>query len=386
MALTRNLFRLCLLLLTSLFLGACADAGRVAATPTPLAPQLSYEKTLYPVERGALVEEHSINGSIIPLKQEPLFFRASGYVSRVPFKGGDAVKQGDVLAEMQVDDLINQLQQAEIELEASQSNLENRQKAHAYEVARAEHGVKIAEINLEQATTSGGKYQLSLAEENLALAKLSLQQASESSFSAEEQAVKRTQLVVDRLKAQIAERQIVAPFDGVLFSHRLSPGKSVEAFETVITIGDPANLVVRTSRIEKLSDQVNESTEAYLVVLSEKDKTYPLKYLPNFTPITSNSIEAADEQFTNDYFYFEMLEVPQSASAGLAVEVMVVTGRQENALLLPPAAVREFGGLQFVIVSEGEKQRRVEVRIGLEGLDRVEVIGDLQEGDLVVGP
>jgi hypothetical protein len=48
--------------------------------------------------------------------------------------------------------------------------------------------------------------------------------------------------------------------------------------------------------------------------------------------------------------------------------------------------IREFGGLKFVIVREGEKQRRIEVQTGLESTTGIEVIGDIKEGDQVVGP
>jgi hypothetical protein len=53
---------------------------------------------------------------------------------------------------------------------------------------------------------------------------------------------------------------------------------------------------------------------------------------------------------------------------------------------LPKAAIREFGGLQFIIVREGEKQRRIEIQTGLESTAGIEVTGDIKEGDLVVGP
>jgi len=62
-------------------------------------------------------------------------------------------------------------------------------------------------------------------------------------------------------------------------------------------------------------------------------------------------------------------------------------GRKDNILLLPPAAIRQYRGLNFVIILDGDKRRRVEINeIGLKTAERWEVSGDLKEGDKVLGP
>jgi multidrug efflux pump subunit AcrA (membrane-fusion protein) len=54
-------------------------------------------------------------------------------------------------------------------------------------------------------------------------------------------------------------------------------------------------------------------------------------------------------------------------------------------LWLPPQAIRTFEGRKFVVVQEGDAQRRVDVKIGVEGEDRVEIVEGLNEGQVVVG-
>jgi multidrug efflux pump subunit AcrA (membrane-fusion protein) len=378
-----------LILILALLFSACSSVGNALPTPTPLPPLLSYEKTLYPVEQGPIAEVFKLEGEVTPATQDPLFFRSSGFINRVPFKGGDTVKKGDIIAELQIDDLLNQLQQAEIDLEVARAALANQVKAREYAIARAEHNVKLAELNLEQAKSSGGsKNQIAMAEENLALAQLSLQEASEEINSFEEQAVRRTELAVERLKSQIAERQIVAPYDGILFRHAIRPGDAVEAFEPLFTIGDPSELVIRTNRTIDLQGKLRENTEAYMRLDPDSEQKFSLRYLPNFAPVSSSLEETKGGQTITDYYYFEMSERPDASliPVGQSVEVEIVTGRNENAMTLPPAVIREFGGLKFVIIREGDTQRRVEVRVGLATNEKVEVIGDLKEGDMVVGP
>jgi hypothetical protein len=86
--------------------------------------------------------------------------------------------------------------------------------------------------------------------------------------------------------------------------------------------------------------------------------------------------------------YFSMPSPPErdQIPVGKTVYLTVELGRDEDALLLHPATIRSFRGRDFVIVQEGDRQRRVDVQIGLETDDRVQVIGDLHEGDQVVGP
>ena len=70
---------------------------------------------------------------------------------------------------------------------------------------------------------------------------------------------------------------------------------------------------------------------------------------------------------------------------GDLVRVEVVVEREDNVLWLPPQAIRTFDGRKFVVVQDGELQRRVDVKIGVEGEDRVEIEEGLTEGQVVVG-
>jgi len=71
---------------------------------------------------------------------------------------------------------------------------------------------------------------------------------------------------------------------------------------------------------------------------------------------------------------------------GDLVRVTVVLERKTGVLWLPPAAVRTFEGRKFVVVQEGAGQRSVDVTLGIESDDRVEIVDGLEEGDVVVGP
>ena len=386
-------------------LAACGPGGITGskATPTPLPAVVNYEAAVFTVEQGAIVSEKELQGEITPSKQDELFFRASGFISRVVVKAGDVVKKGDVLAEMQVDDLLNQLQQAQIDLEVSQSNLAKQKTQHEYDIAKAQADVyqnqkrvELAQMDVENsygASQERAQINLDMAKKNLQLAQENLDLVSQDNDPYQEQAVKRNELSVQRLQGLLEERQVLAPYDCIILRSNIRPGQQVDAFFSAFIVGDPSELVVRAQYDFDLATTLSKTTEARLRLnpSDKQDKGQPINFIPNFTPtsITDQSQVKNSANMTSQFFYFSLpANITEAQSqVGRQVNVVVVVGRKENALLLPPAAIREYRGLYFVIVQDGDRRRRVEINeIGLKSTDRWEVIGDLRPGDQVLGP
>jgi hypothetical protein len=67
----------------------------------------------------------------------------------------------------------------------------------------------------------------------------------------------------------------------------------------------------------------------------------------------------------------------------------VVLERKEGVFWLPPQAIRQFEGRKYIVVKvDDERQRSVDVLVGIESTERVEIEGaveDLVEGWEVVG-
>jgi multidrug efflux pump subunit AcrA (membrane-fusion protein) len=71
---------------------------------------------------------------------------------------------------------------------------------------------------------------------------------------------------------------------------------------------------------------------------------------------------------------------------GEVATVLLRLERHESVLWISPAALRTFQNRDFVIVQDGEVQRRVDIRLGLQSPDRVEILEGLSEGQVVLGP
>jgi multidrug efflux pump subunit AcrA (membrane-fusion protein) len=388
---------LCAILLTS-----CGMASSSKPSPTPLPPMVSYEKAVYTVEVGPIVSEKTIYGEIVPSKQDDLYFNANGYVDRVTVKQGESVKQGDILAELQVSDLLDQLDQANIDMEVAQAALEKGNAQRDYNVQKAqidvtiwEKNLELAKLDLEKAYTKEARdvaqLHLDITEQNLALAKLDLAQAQEAGSTYEQQAVDRNQIAVKRLEALISDRRIIAPYDGIILRSTLRPGTQAEAFDTVFVIGDPADLVVRTQKDYELDPIMTKNTEVRMY-RPDDDKSgtgIPITFMPNFMPLSTEKTTTQTTSTGEEFFYFSLpTDMDRSlVDVGMSVTMIVVIGRKDNALLLAPAAIREYRGQNFVIVVDGERRRRVEInKIGLKTIDLWEVSADLKAGDQVEGP
>ena len=389
-----------LLALLVVFLAGCSSSGGGQPTPTPLPALVSYEKAVFTVEKGSIVSEDDINGEVVPSKQDELFFRTSGYVTRVVVKRGDVVKKGDVLAEQQIDDLLNQLQQARIDLEVAQADLAEYTSQRQYEIERAkvdviiaQQRVELAKMDVQSAAGDNRKraeINLEIAKQSLLLSEQALQLITDNANQYKEQAVKRSELSVQRLEGLLAERQIVAPYDGVVLRSIIRPGQQVDAFYVVITVGDPSELIIRSQYDYDLSTKLTKDSEVRLYSSSDSEQAYPIQYLPSYVPFSTVAEEGGTTQSTSvDYMYFTFPKdlTAEDLPVGRGVFLTLVLGRKNDVLLLPPAAIREYKGLNFVIVMEGDRRRRVEINeIGLKTTERWEVIADLQEGDQVLGP
>ena len=382
----------------------CASGYQGGATPTPIPQIVSTQQVTFTVERGPIDAQRAISGEVITTEQDKLFFRATGPVDQVNVKTGDTFKKGDVLAELQNNDLLVQLQQAQIDLKVSQDNLATDKLQKAYDLQNAESDVVIAQKDVDLATIAvegsyGAQQQtaqinLEIAQEKLKTAQAWLDLVKGRVKSNLEQVVEKNQLTVDRLQKQISDRQLVAPYDGVVLFMRINPGISANAYDdTVALIGNPDRLVIQVPWDNQLATTLTPESKVSLYINKDKSKPYPVQFIPEFLPISTSTggiTTGSGGAITMNFLYFT---VPQDLTAeqlpvGNRVDLNIVLGSKQDALLLPPPAIRGNDAFKYVIVLEDNYHRRVEVvSLGIQSTTQWEVISDnLMEGDVVLGP
>ena len=336
-----------LLVLFAFALSACtAQPAQEEPTPTPLPTPVIPTKPTYQVQIGEVVRKLEFTGRIVPVIQQELYFKASGRVDNVYVKKGDQVKSGQLLAD----------------LESGTSALDLR---------RAEIYLEMARLNQQLAEMQTPRY---LKEYDILMAKQKYE-------------VELAQIALDEIKARVESTQIVAPFDGTVLSVFLSEDTSVEAYKPVIVVADLSELEISSELSDKDMQLLTEgmAVETWPVNSPGQVMNGTIRKLP-YPYGKATEAKATDKEDKTTRISVEGNLEEKGLSLGDLLRVVVVLEKKDNALWLPPQAIRNFEGRRFVVVKDGEGQRRVDVKIGIQGDDRVEIVEGLTEGQVVVAP
>ncbi len=197
-----------------------------------------------------------------------------------------------------------------------------------------------------------------------------------------EASLARAQVTLDKAQANLDSLTITAPFDGEVLSLALTPGMQVTAFKTVLTLVDPAGLEITllptASELAEIS--VGQPTRIRLPNRPGQELSGVVRYLP--LPSSNPSSGQGTDQSVRVSFD----DSNTLLTMGEVATVIIQLEERENVLWISPAALRTFQGRDFVIIQDGDVQRRVDVRLGLKTQDRIELLEGLSEGQIVLGP
>jgi len=329
------------------------------ATPTPFPTPV---RPTFTVQRGDIVVEAKLNGRVVPLALESVFFPISGQVREVYANVNDVVKEGQLLAELA------EAQELRVKAEETRRT-----------IRRAEIDLEIAQLTLEQLRSQGrSENEIKIQELQVELAQMKLDEVLQSL------GIDPNSPVLDELEAQVAQARAFAPSDGTIIA-AVNVGRNVTPATPAFVLGDPDKLeIVADLDSGKGDTEVREMFEGMPVSVTldadaDVKLTGTLRQLPS--PYGTG---ASDENAIH-----VVLDSPPSAStyqAGDNVSVTVLLASKEGALWLPPDAIRSAGGRTFVILNSESGPQRVDVEIGLQTRDRVEIISGLEDGQVVVGP
>lgn len=384
--------RLLLLLSLSLaFLSGCAsqatfgDAitqGEPTAIPTPIVPS----KPVYQVERGTVTYERRFFGRISPVVQEEFAFPIDGRVLETYVEAGAEVAEGDALARLDTSVLENLLLGAEEELAIATSILESADSQARFDSQRARLNLQMAQVQLDYASdnvsdppTGDEALNIHLLEIQRDLAQVAIDELNAGVDPQLRFDVTRAQKRVDEIIDTIAKAELVAPRSGRLVSFSLDPGDPIIAFEPIAVVADLSILEVTD---EMDADDLSELAEAM-----------PLLIQRAVTPgnVYSGTIGSLPSPYglaTDGLVHVSFDEQPpvDEFRVGDRMNFTVLIEERNDVLWLPSSAIRQFSGRNFIVVQNEGVQRRVDVRLGLEGDGRVEILEGAEENQTVIGP
>jgi len=179
-----------------------------------------------------------------------------------------------------------------------------------------------------------------------------------------------------RAAAEAARRRlddyvVHAPSDGVVLRRDAEVGEVVDTPAALFWVGEPRPLRVTAEVDEEDIAEVREGQEALL-----RADAFPGRVL------RATVVQITPKGDSTRKAYRVRLALPEDTPLliGMTVEANIVLRRTDEAVLVPPAAVRD--GRVFVVRRETVEQRAVEV--GVQGPRAVEILRGLARGEAVV--
>jgi multidrug efflux pump subunit AcrA (membrane-fusion protein) len=287
-----------------------------------------------------------------------------------------------------------ELEQAALSLQTAQASYDR--VAHVPDIAMRPEAEALQQATLayaraqaahDQATrqVAQRQYDIQTQQKRVELSRLEVERLRAGVDPRLKQAVTQAELELVDLQAQITDTLILAPFDGQVTGLSTAAGRAVQGFDPVIVVADPTELEVSAEPSADDMRRLSEEQEAQIVPVEYPGQELPgtIRSLP-YPYGSGGTSTGLDEEDRAVHLAVDLSSL--AVDPGDLVRITVVLEQRDDVLWLPPAAIRTFEGRKFVVVQEGAGQRQVDVIVGIESDDRVEIEAGLEEGQVVVGP
>ena len=353
------------------------------------------------VERGDIARSVVATGKIEPLAKVEVKSKASGIVKQIFVHYSDWVKQGQVLVELDKENLQAQVRESRAALQAAQAAEEaasatfERNKVEAEgpdlpflksSTERAQELKKqglIAQALLEDAEKA---YQLALNRQMTSLRNIAVSRADIARAKAQ---TAQAQAALDRAEEDLRNSTIVSPMDGIVLSRDVEIGDAVSSIlvlgsqaTKLFTLGDVSDVYVLGKVDEADIGKVYLGQPARIVVESFKDK----KFSGKVTKISPLGVEK--DNVTTFEVRVSIHNPSGELKANMSANAEIILEEKKNVLLVPEAAViydkQRKTSLEVHDPANEKGRRQVAAKLGISNGVKTELIAGLKEGDKVI--
>jgi HlyD family secretion protein len=353
------------------------------------------------VERMDLVRSVVATGKIEPTTKVEIKSKASGIILKLPVNVGDLVRQGQVICELDQNDLLPRLRQAraalgmaEAALKSAQAEYE-RNKVEALgpdipflkrDMERARQLFRDKLIAQNARDDAEKNYEMAINRQQQAVGNLGVSQAAIARAEAQ---VEQSRAVLAQADEDLRNATIVSPIDGVVLSRDREVGDAVSSILTmgsgatlIMTLGDLREVYVKGKVDESDIGKVYLGQPASIKVESYKDQIFTGKV----TKISPMGVEK--ENVTTFEVRVSISNESRKLMAAMTANAEIMLEERKGVLAVPEGAIiYKKDHSTEVEVPDATLQsgkRRVIVATGISNGAKMQVLKGLSEGQQVI--
>jgi RND family efflux transporter MFP subunit len=366
-----------------------ASCSRTSAqangAPPPEAPAVAVAR----VAVKDLSRTLTLTAEFKPYQEVDVMAKVAGYIKEIDADIGDRVKQGQLIATLEIPEMADDLRRANASVDRSLANVRQAED----ELNRAKSAYDIAQQYYTRLNDASKQRPGLIALQDIddahskALVAQAQVAAANSAVQSANQQVRVNQADVAKVQTMMDYTRVTAPFTGVVTKRYANLGSMIQAGTSSQSQAMP---VVRLSQ--------NNLLRLILPVPESDVSTVHMgQQVEVRVPSLNRSFPGQVSRF-EDKLSFETrtmnteVDVPNPSlqlMPGMYAEVILTLARRPHALVAPVNAVQTEAqnGSSTAQVAIVTPNRRIEFRkieLGIETADEVEVRSGLNEGDLIV--
>ncbi len=353
------------------------------------------------VERGDIARSVVATGKVQPITKVEVKSKASGIVTDLKTDINDTVKQGQVLAQLDQLEIMDQVDAQKAQLAAAESNAKAAEAAIEYDKVTAqapdlpmyqhtyERNLQMSKDGVVSQQALDDTQQKYLAAVNVRDRAVSQISVDRSKLRQAEAQVSQAQSSLKQLEEQLSYTTITSPMDGVVLSRDVEKG---DAVSSILVLGSTATLVMTVGDIHQVYVQgkVDESDigkvylgqPARIKVESFKDKTF----LGKVTRIAPLGVEK--DNVTTFEVRVSIDNPGGELKANMTANAEILLEEHKNVLTVPEQAVLydkdRNASVEVPDPKEKKGRRTVAIKAGISNGTKTEVLAGLKPGDTVI--
>jgi RND family efflux transporter MFP subunit len=325
--------------------------------------------TAYPSQSVTVL---NATGYVVAQRKASTASKATGRLVWLGVVEGSRVKEGEIVARLESNDVSATLEQARANVKLAQANLEQ---------ARAEQRDAEAAMRRSRSLVDAGA--ISRADNDAAAARLAKANASISGLQA---AIGVAQANVKSAEVAVDQTLIRAPFNGVILTKHANVGDVVTPFSSAL---DTKGAVVTMADMDTLEVEADVSESNLGKVQPGQPAEIQLDALPGIRLAgeVHRIVPTVDRSKATVLAKIRFLETDPRVLPEMSAKVAFLSERpseQQPRVVAPPSAIVEHEGRPTAFVIDGETVRTVAVETGARVGEMIEIVKGLQPGDKIV--